>query len=121
DPNLVATLDVYDAAPAFLRKGVSQSDIERSIIGTIGDLDSYMLPDAKGYTALVRALTGVSDDYRQQRREQVLGTSAADFTAAADLLDEVARNGHVVAMGSEQSISAANRERNGFMTVSKVL
>jgi Zn-dependent M16 (insulinase) family peptidase len=41
DPNLVATLDVYDAAPAFLRKGVSKADIERSIIGTIGDLDPY--------------------------------------------------------------------------------
>ncbi|SDG37556.1 insulinase family protein [Pelagibacterium luteolum] len=121
DPNLVATLDVYDAAPQFLRKGVAKSDIARSIIGTIGDLDPYMLPDAKGYTALVRALTGVSDAYRQTRREQVLSTSEADFSAAADLLEEVARNGHVVALGSEKSITAANRERNGFMNVSKVL
>ncbi|WMT88022.1 insulinase family protein [Pelagibacterium sp. 26DY04] len=121
DPNLVATLDVYDAAPAFLRKGVSKSDIERSIIGTIGDLDPYMLPDAKGYTALVRTLTGVTDEYRQARREQVLSASQADFSAAADLLEEVARNGHVVAMGSEKSITAANRERNGFLNVSKVL
>ena len=121
DPNLVATLDVYDAAPGFLRNGVSKSDIERSIIGTIGDLDPYMLPDAKGYTALVRTLTGVTETYRQKRREQVLSTSAADFSAAADLLEEVARNGHVVAMGSEKSITAANRERNGFMSVSKVL
>jgi hypothetical protein len=50
-----------------------------------------------------------------------LSTSEADFSAAANLLDEVARNGHVVAMGSEKSITAANRERNGFMNVSKVL
>jgi Zn-dependent M16 (insulinase) family peptidase len=121
DPNLVATLDVYDAAPAYLRKGVSQSDIARSIIGTIGDLDPYLLPDAKGYTALVRTLTGVTEAYRQKRREQVLSTSEADFAKAADLLDEVARSGHIVAMGSEKSITAANRERNGFLTVSKVL
>ena len=121
DPNLVATLDVYDAAPAFLRKGVGKSDIERSIIGTIGDLDPYMLPDAKGYMALVRTLTGVTDDYRQARREQVLAASEADFSAAADLLEEVARSGHVVAMGSEKSITAANRERNNFLNVSKVL
>ncbi|WP_338607420.1 insulinase family protein [Pelagibacterium nitratireducens] len=121
DPNLVATLDVYDAAPAFLRKGVSKADIARSIIGTIGDLDPYLLPDAKGYTALMRILTGVTEDYRQKRREQVLSTSEADFAKAADLLDEVARNGHIVAMGSEKSITAANRERNGFLSVSKVL
>ena len=121
DPNLVATLDVYDAVPGFLRKGVSKSDIERSIIGTIGDLDPYMLPDAKGYTALLWALTGITDAYRQQRREQVLGTGESDFSAAANLIEEVARHGHVVAMGSEKSITAANRERNGFMTVSRVL
>ncbi|RDE10479.1 insulinase family protein [Pelagibacterium lacus] len=121
DPNLVATLDVYDAAPTFLRKGVSRTDIERSIIGTIGDLDPYLLPDAKGYTALMRILSGVTDAYRQQRREEVLATSEAEFSTAADLLEEVARAGHVVAMGSDKAIAAANRERNGFMTVSKVL
>lgn len=121
DPNLVATLDVYDGAPAFLRKGVSETDLTRSIIGTIGDLDPYLLPDAKGYTALVRALTGVTDAYRQERREQVLGASPADFAAAADLLEDVARNGHVVVLGSEKAIEDANRARNGFLTVTKVL
>src|SRR5690606_24321637 len=90
DPNLVATLDVYDAAPGFLRKGVSKSDIERSIIGTIGDSDPYMLPDAKVHTALVWALTGITDAYRHQRREQVLGAGESDFSAAADLIEEVA-------------------------------
>lgn len=121
DPNLVATLDVYDAAPEFLRKGVSESDIVRSIIGTISDLDPYQLPDAKGYTALVRDLTGVTEAYRQERREQVLGTSAKDFADAAELLSEVARNGHVVVMGSEPALTAANKERNNFLSLTKVL
>ncbi len=121
DPNLVATLDVYDQAPDFLRKGVSENDIVRSIIGTIGDLDPYLLPDAKGYAALTRALAGVTEEYRQARREQVLGASAKDFAEAADLLAEVARNGHVVVMGSETALTAANRERNGFLKLTKVL
>lgn len=121
DPNLTATLDVYDAAPAFLRKGVSDTDLTRSIIGTIGDLDPYLLPDAKGYTALVRTLTGVTDAFRQERREQVLSASKQDFAHAADLLEEVARNGHTVVMGSETAVTTANRERNGFLSVTKVL
>lgn len=121
DPNLVATLDVYDAAPEFLRKGVSDSDVTRSIIGTIGDLDGYQLPDAKGFTALVRILTGATDAYRQKRRDEVLSTTAQDFAKAADLLDEVARHGHVVVMGSEKAITKANSERNGFLDVTKVL
>ncbi|KPV49722.1 peptidase M16, partial [Kouleothrix aurantiaca] len=55
DPNLAATLDVYDQTSTFLRElKLTQSELERSIIGTIGDVDSYQLPDAKGYTSMVR-------------------------------------------------------------------
>jgi len=100
---------------------VDENDVTRSIIGTIGDMDGVMLPDAKGYTAMVRILTGATDAYRQQRRDQVLSTTSADFRAAADLLAEVARNGHVVVMGSENAIEAANRARNGFLDVTKVM
>ncbi len=121
DPNLVDTLEVYDQTASHLRKGVGKSDVDRSIIGTIGKLDPYLLPDAKGYTALVRALTGVTDDYRQTRREQVLGTTSEDFSKAADFFDHIARTGHVVALGSDKAITNANRERNSFMTVTKVL
>lgn len=121
DPNLLDTLDVYDKATEVLREGVDENDVTRSIIGTIGDMDGVMLPDAKGYTAMVRILTGATDAYRQQRRDQVLSTTSADFRAAADLLAEVARNGHVVVMGSENAIEAANRARNGFLDVTKVM
>ncbi|MCD7059474.1 insulinase family protein [Pelagibacterium xiamenense] len=121
DPNLTATLDVYDGVPDKLREDISDTDLTRSIIGTIGDLDGYQLPDAKGFTALVRTLTGATDAYRQARRDQVLATSKADFKEAADLIAEVARNGHVVALGSESAINKANAERNGFLEVTRVL
>jgi presequence protease len=51
----------------------------QAIIGCIGDVDGYQLPDAKGYAALSRYLLGVSDEERQARRDQILGTTAADF------------------------------------------
>ncbi|WP_127145644.1 insulinase family protein [Pelagibacterium montanilacus] len=121
DPNLTATLDVYDATGDFLRKGISEADLVRSIIGVISDLDPYQLPDAKGYTALVRALTNVTDAHRQARREQVLSTTTADFTAAAEYFDAVARHGHVAVLGSAAAIEKANAERNGFLSVTRVL
>ncbi|GGA54421.1 insulinase family protein [Pelagibacterium lentulum] len=121
DPNLLASLDVYDKAADYLRNELSEADRVRSIIGTIGDMDPYQLPDAKGYSAFARALTGVSDGYRQERREQVLNTTKSDFKAAADVLAAVARQGHVVVIGSPEAIEGANRERNGFMNVTKVL
>ena len=51
----------------------------QAIIGTMGDIDSYQLPDAKGSSALSRYLLNVTDEERQQRREEILGTSAKDF------------------------------------------
>lgn len=37
-------------------------------MGTIGEIDAYMLPDAKGYTAAYCYLLGISDEERQARR-----------------------------------------------------
>ena len=41
----------------------------RSIVGAIGGIDAYQLPDAKGLTALQRHILGISDAERQQRRQ----------------------------------------------------
>jgi hypothetical protein len=46
-------------------------------------VDSYQLPDAKGYSAMSRYLLGISDEERQVRREQILSTSQKDFRWAA--------------------------------------
>ena len=51
----------------------------QAIIGTIGDIDSYQLPDSKGYTAFMRHVLGVTDEERQQRRDEILGTTIKDF------------------------------------------
>lgn len=55
DPNLLDTLEAYDGTVDFLRSLELDSDaLTKAIIGTMGDLDAYQLPDAKGYTALSR-------------------------------------------------------------------
>lgn len=73
-------VDVYDGTPEFLRSlELDQDSLTKAIIGTIGDIDAYQLPDAKGYTAFLRHILGVTDDERQQRRDQILGTTIKDF------------------------------------------
>ena len=121
DPNLLQTLDAYDQAASFLKAGVGEQDLVRSIIGAIGAIDTYRLPDAKGHVSLMWELTGNTDENRQQRREEVLGATSKDFTRFADVLGEVARKGKVAVLGSEAAIKAANDERGGFLAVTKVL
>jgi Zn-dependent M16 (insulinase) family peptidase len=121
DPNLLQTLDAYDGAAAWLREGVGEQDIVRSIIGAIGAIDTYRLPDAKGFTSLMWELTGNTDDNRQQRREEILGATNADVRRFADVLAEVGKAGQVVVLGSEAAIKAANEERGNFLSVTKIL
>ncbi len=108
DPNLSATLANYDSVGAHLREHQPDSrEVERTIIGVIGDMDAYMLPDAKGYTAMVRWLLGETDALRQQLRDEVLATTPADFVRFAEAADAVAAQGHIVVMGSQQAIEKA--------------
>ncbi len=122
DPNLRATLEAYDKTGAFLRAAeIDQSELEKSIIGVIGAMDSFMLPDAKGHASMVRYLLGESDGLRQRIREEVLTTTADDFRAFADVLDRVAAKGDVVVLGSPDAISAANDALDEPLTVQPVL
>lgn len=122
DPNLLATLDIYDRTTEFLKSAkLDDTELTRAIIGTVGDLDFYQLPDAKGYSSMQRYLIGDTDEARQRLREEVLATTKADFRNFADALAEVAAKGRVAVLGSEQAIAAANSERPGLLTVSRVV
>lgn len=115
DPNLLGTLANYDGTADFLRgAAVSDSELTKSIIGTIGTIDAYQLPDARGYTSLMQHLVGESDADRQRFRDQVLSTTAADFHALADVLAQVNAQGHVVVLGSADAIGAANAQGLGL-------
>ena len=79
DPNLMGTLQTYDETPDFLRhaaKEMSPTTLANAVIGMIGDMDAPMAPDQKGFTSMDRWLCGNSDEMRQERREQVLATTA---------------------------------------------
>ena len=121
DPNLLNTLAVYDATADYLR-GLELSDAELTpaIVGAIGAIDPYLLPDARGYTSLQRTLTNETDDTLQAFRDQVLSTTPADFHRLAGALEQVAATGDVVVLGSAEALEKANGEGVG-LEVTKVM
>ncbi len=108
DPNVDSTLAAYDATAGFLR-GLELSDDEltRAIIGAIGSIDAYRLPDAKGYTSLTRYLTGETDERLQRFRDQALATTTADFRRLADALEALKTTGDVVVLGGREALDNA--------------
>jgi presequence protease len=122
DPNLLGTLDVYDQSGMFLKQlDLSQPELTKGIIGAIGDLDTYQLPDAKGYTAMLRHLLGVDDNLRQKIRDQVLSTNVEDFRAFGEVLERIVGNETVVVLGSAGAIEGANSQRPDWLRVTRVL
>ena len=123
DPNLLDTLSVYDESANYLRQlDLTPSELEKGIIGTISVVDGYMLPDAKGYTSLLRYLLGTTDEVWQQFRDEILSTTVADFKAFADVLDGVREQGDVVVMGSQAAIAAASKQYGDeWLRVTKLL
>ncbi|XP_074330067.1 presequence protease 1, chloroplastic/mitochondrial-like [Apium graveolens] len=122
DPNLLKTLDVYDGTSDFLRELEMDDDaLTKAIIGTIGEVDSYQLPDAKGYSSLLRYLLGVKEEERQKRREEILSTSLGDLKEFAETINSIKDNGVVVAVASADDVNNANKERPNFFEIKKAL
>ncbi len=121
DPNVASTLENYDKAAAFLKSldasRLSNNELTKAIIGAIRGMDAYQLPDAKGYTSMMRHLTGRSDAIRQEIRDEILSTNGEDFIAFGEVLEKVAQSNAVAVMGSQNAIEAANLD----LEVTKVL
>ncbi|GBF88872.1 presequence protease [Raphidocelis subcapitata] len=123
DPNLLDTLEAYDGSPAFLKGLELDTDaLTKAVIGTMGDIDAYQLPDAKGYAQFSRHLLGVTDEERQMRREQILSTTQKDFREFGEVIEAASGPAaRVVAVTSADKAAAVNEERPGFWEVKKVL
>jgi len=125
DPNLLDTIRNYDGASQFLKDldpaRLSKEELTKAILGAIGEMDAYQLPDAKGYSSMLRQLIGESDDTRQAMRDQLLGTRLEDFHVLGEVLERMNPIGRVVVMGSAQAIQAANEGQQDWLDIQRVL
>jgi Zn-dependent M16 (insulinase) family peptidase len=124
DPNLLGTIENYDGTAQFLKElELSDEELTKIIIGAIGGIDTYRLPDAKGYTSMSRYLTHITDESLQEYRDEVLATTQDDFKTFAVSLTKAKNIGHVVVLGSEDAINESNEKfgKNDKLNVIKVM
>lgn len=104
DPNLLSTLEAYRRTSGFLKTiELDDDELTRALVGAIGGLDPCLLPDAQGYSDLARYLSGQTDEKRQQRRDEVLATTAEDFRRFGEVLG--LQNAVISVLGSQDEIS----------------
>ena len=116
DPNIVDTLNAYEKTGEFLKTiTLDEDELTRALIGAIGGIDAYLLPDAKGFTDTLRWLTGLTDEKRQERRNEVLATTANDFRKFGEFL--TMDNAVTSVLGSAEAITESGIEFQNTLRV----
>ena len=98
----------HDAGGGILSE-YDREELERAIVGAIGDLDLYMLPDARGVKSLYQYLAGDTEEKRQRMREEMLSTTADDFRAFAGIMAEAKTHGAVSVIGGSRALEEGTR------------
>jgi hypothetical protein len=85
DPHIAETLDVFrEVAETVSRDLSSPADLEKAIIATIGGLDRPLDPSGKGFAAMMRHFSGITDEDRRAFRQAVLSMTPEQLREAAN-------------------------------------
>jgi len=121
DPHLERTLESYDRTAEFLRyANIPESERIKNIIGAIGQIDNYKMPDMRGLNSMVRYLSGETSEVRQRLREELLNSTSKDFRAFVDFLEYVKERGSVVLLGSRENIQKMNSKKDNWLEMIQV-
>ena len=89
--------------------GISEGELEKTIIGTIGSLDRPADPAGKGYLSMVRHFAGIADAERQGFRDRVLALSPDDLLRTArEVLVPALKSSSVAVYAGEERLRQAN-------------
>jgi Zn-dependent M16 (insulinase) family peptidase len=109
DPNITDTLDVFARSAGYLQRlTLEKSELSAAIVGAVGEVDSYLLPDAKGSASFLRALAGDTQELRQRMRDEILGTTQAHFRFFGEALGSALPQGRSCVLGGAALEKAAN-------------
>lgn len=105
DPNVGKTIEVYEAAVDYVKNfDVSDRDMTKFVIGTIGDMDTPMNPRAKGAYSFSFYMSEASMERIQAERNQVLNATAEDIRALWPLMDSVMKKNHLCVVGNAEQL-----------------
>lgn len=118
DPNLMETYGVYQSAAEYVANfQADDRDMTKYIIGTIGSADAPLNAYDRGERDFNFYLLGITDEYRQARRDELLSTNQATIRGLAQLVQSVVSAGTICAIGNEKRIE---KEAEHFKNIRSV-
>lgn len=120
DPNLEKTNEIYEGAPEFVRKfNVSDRDMTKYIIGTIGGMDTPLTPAAAGARSFGAYMSNTTIEDYQKERDEVLSADSKSIRALADLLQCVVDQDYFCVVGNSGQIQNADKMFDRIDTLTK--
>jgi len=111
DPHIVATLNVYDETPEFIKSGkFSDEDIKEAILQVCSEIDKPDPPGPAARKAFLRQIISLPDDTRQQFKEKLLACNRKQVLEAAEKYFADDNNHAVAVISSEDRLKAANEK-----------
>ncbi|MDR2502866.1 MAG: insulinase family protein [Deltaproteobacteria bacterium] len=112
DPDFRRTLRCFDDCADYLRSHKPDAAaLEASIVGAIGEIDAYLLPEAKGSLAYKRAMSLDSPEERSRLRREVLETRPEHLTILGEALARAIPRAVTVVMGGQDLEAYARQEK----------
>jgi presequence protease len=88
DPRIVGTYNDYSKIIDFLKNDITKEQLHQSIIGAIGEFDSYELPNQKGARVFFDTILGYTYEDNVKEREAILNTSRIDIKEFGNTLEK---------------------------------
>ena len=108
DPNLTETFDIFKEAYKYVEAfDVSERDMTKYIIGTIGSIDTPLTPPSEAGFSYACYMSGIDDEQLQRERDEILTADSATIRSLAPYVKILSDNAVVCAVGNEDKIKAA--------------
>lgn len=115
DPNLGATLDVYEKAAEFIAGyEADERTMTKYIIGAFSSLDVPLTAAGKGRRSKVAYMMGLTVEMLQKERDEILKATPEDIRNLSKYIDAFMEEDCLCVVGNEQKIRA---EEDKFITL----
>lgn len=105
DPKLKESLEAYKGLAAWLKNiELSERELDKYVIGTISGMDVPLTNSMRLDSAVNAYLKAISEDMRQQTRDEVLQVSNKDLQSLAEVIEDMLSDGYICVVGGKQII-----------------
>ena len=116
DPQLQSSLEAFRSLPDWLETlDLTDREMTKYVIGTMSGVDVPLTNSLKVSRAALQELLEISEESRQQTRNEILDVTLEDIKKLAPMIKAVLADDYVCVVGGQQAIEENKKEFNTIL------